>query len=105
MSLNIVDIESQDDILRLVPFPKPQISDSTKLKEFADNNFNIYENGRWFSNRVENMGKGQVARHEQFLLFPWCFQENNMLQTHKNRGLYGKGLKIEVTVQIIIELS
>ena len=44
--------------------------DSSKLKEFADN-FNFDENGRKFSKRVENtVGKGEIARNEQFLLFP-----------------------------------
>ena len=29
------------------------------------------------SKRVENtMGKGEIARYEQFLLFPECFQED-----------------------------
>ena len=32
-------------------------------------------NGRKFSKRVENTaGKGEIARDEQFLLFPQCFQ-------------------------------
>ena len=32
------------------------------------------ENGRKFSKRVENtVGKGEIARYEQFLLFPQCF--------------------------------
>ena len=58
------------------PFPKQQILDSSKLKEFADNNFKFDENGRNFSKRVENtVGKGEIARYEQFLLFPQCFQE------------------------------
>ena len=49
--------------------------DSSKLKEFADN-FNFDENGRKFSKRVENtVGKGEIARNEQFLLFPHCFQK------------------------------
>ena len=30
------------------PFPKRQILDSSKLKEFADHNFNFDENGRKF---------------------------------------------------------
>ena len=38
--------------------------------------FQIDENGRKFSTRVENtMGKGEIARYEQFLLFPQCFQK------------------------------
>ena len=35
------------------------ITDSSKLKEFADNNFKFDENGRKFSKSVENtVGKG-----------------------------------------------
>ena len=48
---------------------------SSKPKEFADNNFKFDENDRKLSKRVENtVGKGEIARHEQFLLFPQCFQ-------------------------------
>ena len=50
--------------------------DSSKLKEFADNNFKFDGNGRKLSKRVENtVGKGEIARYEQFLLFPQCFQK------------------------------
>ena len=35
------------------PFPKWQILDSSKLKEFADNSFKFDENGRKFSKRVK----------------------------------------------------
>ena len=56
--------------------PKRQILDSSKLKEFADDNFKFDENGRKFSKELENtVGKGEIARHEQFLLFPQCFQK------------------------------
>ena len=49
---------------------------SSKLKEFADDNFKFDENGRKLSKRVENtVGKREVARYEQFLLFPQCFQK------------------------------
>ena len=48
--------------------------DSSKLKEFADDNFKFDENGRKLSKRIENtVGKGEIARNEQFLLFPQCF--------------------------------
>ena len=57
------------------PFPNDKILDSSKLKGFADDNFELDDNGRKFSKRVENtMGKGEIARYEQFLLFPQCFQ-------------------------------
>ena len=47
-----------------------------KLKEFADDNFKFDENGRKLSKRVENtVGKGQIARYEQFLFFLQCFQK------------------------------
>ena len=50
--------------------------DSSKLKEFAGDNFEFDENGRKFSERVENtVRKGEIARYEQFLLFPQCFQK------------------------------
>ena len=44
------------------------------MKEFADDNSKFDENGRKLSKRVENtVGKGEIARYEQFLLFPQCF--------------------------------
>ena len=50
--------------------------DSSKLKELADDNFIFDENGRKLSKRVEiTVGKGEIARYEQFLLFPQCFQK------------------------------
>ena len=58
------------------PITRRQILDSSKLKEFADDNFKFYENGRKLSKQVENtVGKGEIARYEQFLLFPQCFHE------------------------------
>ena len=60
----------------LYSFPKWQIVDSSKLKEFADDNFKFNENGRKLSKAVENtVGKGEIARYEQFLLFPQCFRK------------------------------
>ena len=57
-------------------FPNDKILDSSKLKEFAHDSFKLDENSRKFSKRVENtVGKGEIARYEQFLLFPQCFQE------------------------------
>ena len=39
-------------------------------------NFKFDENGRKFSKLVENnAGKGEIARYEQFLLVPQCFQK------------------------------
>ena len=56
--------------------PKRQFFYSSKLKEFADDNFKLDENGTKMSRRVENtVGKGEIARYEQFLIFPQCFQK------------------------------
>ena len=50
--------------------------DSSKLKEFSDDNFKFDENGRKFSKSVENtVGKGKIACYEQILIFPQCFQK------------------------------
>ena len=47
-----------------------------QTKEFADDNSKFDENGRKLSKRVENtVGKGEIARYEQFLLFPQRFQK------------------------------
>ena len=50
--------------------------DSLKLKEFADDNFKFDEKGSHFSKMVEKtVGKREIDRYEQFLLFPQCFQK------------------------------
>ena len=62
--------------LCIYPLPDDIILDSSKLKEFADDNFKFDENGRKLSKQVENtVGKGEIARYEQFLLFLQCFQK------------------------------
>ena len=58
-----------------MPLPDDKILDRSKLKQSADDNFRFDENSRKFSKRLENtVGKGEIARYEQFLLFPQCFQ-------------------------------
>ena len=58
------------------PLSDDKILDWSKLKQFADDNFKFDENSRKFSKRVENtVGKGEIARYEQFLLFPQSFQK------------------------------
>ena len=58
------------------PVTRRQILDSSKLKEFADDNFKVDESGRKLSKWVENtVEKGEIAHYEQFLLFPKCFQK------------------------------
>ena len=50
-----------------------QILDSSKLKDFANDNFKFDENSRKLFKPVENtVGKGEIARYKQFLLFAQC---------------------------------
>ena len=47
------------------PVLKQQILDSSILKEFADNNFKVDENGRKFSKYIGNtVGKEAIACYE-----------------------------------------
>ena len=58
-----------------LPFPKPAL-DFTCLPHKS------------FENTVD---KGEIARDEQFLLFPQCFSKCCSVYTRKNQGLFGKG--------------
>ena len=65
-------------------FPNDKFLDSSKLKEFADDNFKFDESGRKLSEQVENTeGKEEIARYKQFLLFPQCFQKICTSDTYK----------------------
>ena len=73
------------------PFPNDKFN-SSKLKEFPDDNFKFDEYGGMFSKRVENtVRKGEIAHYEQFLLFPQCFKKTST-GARKKQGLFGKGL-------------
>ena len=51
--------------------------------------------------QVENtVGKGEIVRYEQFLLFP-VFSKDLYLQTRKNQGLFGKGLILYKTTKLL----
>ena len=63
-------------VSRINPFPKEPILNSSKLKDFTDDNFKFGENGRHFSKWVEDTVKqGEIALYEQFLHFLQCFQK------------------------------
>ena len=71
------------------PFPKQQILDSSKLKEFADDNFKLNENGGKCYKQVENtVGKWEIARNEQFSPLSYSVFQRLILQTRKNQGLF-----------------
>ena len=55
--------------------------------------FKFDENVRKYSKLVEStVGKGEIARYEQFLLCPRVFSKRLDMQTGKNQGLFGKWL-------------
>ena len=63
---------------------KRQILDSSKPKEFADDNFKFDENGIEISKWVENtVGKGEIARYGLISPFPKVF----------SKGLFTRGIK------------
>ena len=58
------------------PLPDDKNLDWSELKQSADDNFEVDVNSRKFSKLVENtVEKREIARYEQFLLFPQCFQK------------------------------
>ena len=73
------------------PFPNKQILDSSKRQDFADNNVKFDKNDRKFSKGVEDtVGKGEIPRYEQFLLFLQCFKKT-CCKHIKTRACLGKG--------------
>ena len=65
------------------------ILDSSKLNEFADDNFKVDENGRKFSKWVENtVGKGEIAP------FPTVFSKHLYCRHVKTRAYLGKDYNV-----------
>ena len=63
--------------------------DPSKLKEFADDNSILNENGKKLSKWVENtVANGEIAHYEQF---PTVFSKDLYCRHVKNRACLGKG--------------
>ena len=62
---------------QLNPVPDDKILPLSKLKAFADDNFDVAQIVKFFSSRVEKniVEKGENAGFQHFLLFPQCFQK------------------------------
>ena len=53
---------------QIIVSPFAHIFDSSKLKEFADDNFELDESGKKFSKWLENtVGKGEIGKSEKGL--------------------------------------
>ena len=88
-------------------FSNNRFLDSSNLKEFADDNFKFDESDRRSSKTLENtVGREEIARYEQFLLFNSVFKRL-LLHTRKNKGLIGKGLKAyeSIVTEIIFQVA
>ena len=67
--------------------------DTSKAKDFADDNFEYDKDGRKLSKRVENT----LGKEKLFVTSNFCFSHSVfkrlLLQTRKNKGLFGRVLK------------
>ena len=71
-------------------FTRRQILDSSKLKEFADDNFKFDENGRKLSKRVENTGKRINCSLRAIYPFPTVFSKDLYCRHVKTGDCLGK---------------
>ena len=63
------------------PLPDEKFLERSNLKQSADDTFKFDENSRKFSEKT--LSKEAIARFEQFLLFPPCFQNACILGASK----------------------
>ena len=70
------------------PLPHMPILDSSNSTAKTDMMSKIWKNGDIVENIV---GKEEIARYEQFLLFPRCFQKLSVFSCIKNEYLWCKG--------------
>ena len=75
--------------------------DSSKLKQFADDNFRFKGNGRKFAKCVEN----NVGKGEAIYPFPTLFSKDLHCRHLRTRACLGKGLNILKTVSMDLDQS
>ena len=68
------------------------MKDSSKLKKVTDENFELDENSRKFSKCIENTVEMEKLLVMSYFSFSHSAFKRLVLQTHKNHGLFGKGL-------------
>ena len=82
LTCSLLELNFQDYIF-FIPLPDDKILDSSKLKEFADDDFKFDENGRKLSKWVENTGKRRNCSLQAISPSPTVFSE----------GLFPRGVK------------
>ena len=69
-------IESNNFLIMVNFLPNDKILDLSKLKAFAEDKISVTQKLKFKLGRVENnVGKGENAGYQHFLLFPQCFQK------------------------------
>ena len=77
----------------LLPITRRQILDSSKLKEFADDNFEFDENGRKLSKQVENAVEREKLLVTSNFSFSHSVFKRLVSQGCQKVSLCGNGLK------------
>ena len=71
------DLTSFFNMISVIPLPDNNILPLSKLKAFADDDFNVTQMLQFFCIKVENIvGKGENAGNQYFLLYQQCFQKS-----------------------------
>ena len=61
----------------LTRYRNAMVLDVSNLEAFADDKINVNEKFKFGLGMVENVGKGENAGYQHFLLFPQCFQKRS----------------------------
>ena len=76
--------------IRVDPLPDMQILGSSNSAPYKEMMSKIWTMGIQLSDWVENIvGKGEIARYEQFLLSPLCFQKLSVVDRCVKMSIYG----------------
>ena len=81
------------------PFPKRQILDSSKLEQFAVDNFNMMRMAECCPKGQKTLGEKEKLLVTSNFSFSRCVFKRLVLQTRKNQGLFGKGLRVQYTTR------
>ena len=78
---------------RVSPIPKQQILDSSKLKEFAEDNSELMKTAERSLKGWKTLWEKEKLLLTSNFSFSHGVFKRLVLQIHKNKGLFGKGLK------------
>ena len=74
----------------IYPLTDNKVLAISKLKAFADDNFSVAQMVQFYSDRVKNVGKGENAGFQHFLLYAQCLQKPFCLGVRKPGKRIGK---------------